>query len=186
MNWISTVLQSFTKMFQWWVLLAPWEQGLRIRAGKMVKDLGPGIHFRIPFWDRIYVQSIRLRAVRDTNLTVTTKDGKNVVASIVVEFAIRNLRKLYDATSNPEIVIHSRAASAFVDYVSGVNEADIKLSDVELFVTDRLRELRQFGLAQIRMKLNSFAIVRTYRLITNDYRDGAGLWDFDREQSGLR
>ena len=63
MEWLSTIVRSLWRPFQWWVVVAQWELGLRIRLGKKTKALNPGIHFRIPFLDRIYIQSARLRTI---------------------------------------------------------------------------------------------------------------------------
>lgn len=53
----------------------PWEAALRVRLGRRVVMLGPGFHLRIPFLDRTFVRSVRLRTISDSGQTVVTQDG---------------------------------------------------------------------------------------------------------------
>src|SRR5467141_2687015 len=102
MEWLATLLRAFAQPFQWWIVIAPWEQGLRVRIGKIAAELGPGIHFRIPFFDRIYVQSIRLRTIMRSNQTVSSFDGHPLALSFSIDFSITNLREMFDTLSSPE------------------------------------------------------------------------------------
>ena len=58
---IREILSIIGDLFTWIVIVAPWEQALRIRLGKRVKLCKAGCYLRIPFIDRIYRQSIRRR-----------------------------------------------------------------------------------------------------------------------------
>jgi regulator of protease activity HflC (stomatin/prohibitin superfamily) len=46
-----------------WIIIQPWQQGLRVRNGKDVKLLNGGIYFKLPYFDSVYVQETRLRVV---------------------------------------------------------------------------------------------------------------------------
>lgn len=61
MNAFVEILRSFWRCFIWWVVIQPWEQGIRVRLGKKRVRLEPGIHFRIPYLDAVFKQSNRLR-----------------------------------------------------------------------------------------------------------------------------
>lgn len=43
--WLSGVLNSW----KFWIVIAPWEVGVRIRLGRKAVALGPGLHLRIPW-----------------------------------------------------------------------------------------------------------------------------------------
>ena len=68
--WLSRIVNSW----KFWIVVAPWEVGIRVRIGKHARALQPGPHFRIPFLDRITVVNTRLRVL--TSPPVTIQNGK--------------------------------------------------------------------------------------------------------------
>lgn len=185
MNWLTTFLQSFSRILQWWVIVAPWEQGLRVRLGKVATVLVPGVHMRIPFLDRIYVQSVRLRTIYDNNQTVTTRDGHALTITIAIDFAIGDIRKLYDAMSNPEVTLQSKCASNVARYISSHDRENVNAIGIETAARSELNNM-DAGLVKLDARVMQFAFVRTYRIIQSDYRIYGGLYDFEQEHSGLR
>ena len=73
METFTALLKQIGQIFRWWVIVAPWEQGLRVRAGKHVLLLKPGLHVRIPYIDQVFIQSSRLRIVHLAMQTVLTE-----------------------------------------------------------------------------------------------------------------
>ncbi len=53
MNWIKEIIQLFGEAFNWLYILQPWEQGVRVRAGKHIKKVNGGLHFKLPYLDKI-------------------------------------------------------------------------------------------------------------------------------------
>jgi len=95
MGSIKEILDYISKAFTWWIAVQPWEQGLRIRMGKHEKLLKPGLHFRIPVIDKVYVQTDRLRMVNIPVQTLTTKDAKTVTITTAFSYSICDISKLY-------------------------------------------------------------------------------------------
>jgi len=181
MSWLSIILKAFARPFQWWIVVAPWEHGLRVRLGKVSKLLLPGIHFRIPFLDRIYTQSIRLRTIWDGCQTITSADGFCLTVGISIDFIIADLKELFNSLSAPEATLRFHAASAVTEFVSSKNRADINSLDIEKAVNNKLSNFNR-GLASIEAHVTAFAFAKTYRLLMNDYSHGAGLHqNFDQE-----
>ena len=58
---IRELFAQLSNVLTWVVVVAPWEQALRIRWGKTATLLKGGVYLRIPFIDRIYRQSVRKR-----------------------------------------------------------------------------------------------------------------------------
>ncbi len=65
--WLSRILDSW----KFWVVIAPWEIGVRIRLGKRGVALKPGVHFRIPFVDSVMLVNTRLRIEGTPPITVS-------------------------------------------------------------------------------------------------------------------
>lgn len=177
MGSIREILASFSRLFQWWVVVAPWEQALRIRGGKRSTLLLPGVHFRIPFWDRIYRQSIRLRAYGVPTQTVGTKDGFVVSLRLVLMYQIDNLERVYDSIENLD-TLAAMAASGAAGYIATHDLADIKAPDIEQVASDNL-DLTKYGMkgnGDSSVKVVEMACVKkTYRLITGDM-SSEGYW----------
>ena len=147
MNWLTQILSAFGKPFQWWVIIAPWEQGIRIRGGKKKVLLRSGVHFRIPFWDRIYVQNVRRRIVADTNKLLMSRDRKTFCVSTAIEFAVINIEKLYHSATNIETMLAERAAAALVIWTHNHDASEITPTGLENAATAALAEVRDGGLS---------------------------------------
>lgn len=175
MEWLTTLLRGIIQPFQWWIVVAPWERGLRVRLGRIAADLTPGIHWRIPFLDRIYLQSIRLRTITKDHITVSSFDGHPLAISIAIDFAIVDLRRLFNTMSSPEATLHAQASAAIAQFVSERKRVEIYPTQVEAYATFAMSAIDR-GLGEIQVRITGFAFVRTYRLLMNEYTVGAGLW----------
>jgi len=184
-NWFSTIAQAFSKPLQWWVVIAPWEQGLRVRLGKTSIVLRSGIHFRIPWLDRVYVQSIRERTIIETNQTATTRDGRTVTFSLATNFRIYDIQRLFDSLSSPEITIGSRAIASATSFIATHERAEIDPESIGQASTAGV-QLGDWGIADVLSTVTAFSEARTYRIMTNEYRTGTNLWNIDTNDSGLR
>lgn len=184
MNLLTQILAALAKPLKWWVVIAPWEQGVRVRLGKTAILLLPGPHFRIPFVDRVYTQSVRLRTITETNQTASTKDGKVMVFSASIQFAVSDMLVLYNSVANLEHtlgMIAQAEAAAFVYCHPG--EA-IRPDALERYVNEAIVSCCKWGLTHLRYRLVGYAFMRTYRIVMNDYRTGSGLFDLDKENAG--
>ena len=66
LEWLSRLLGSW----KFWVVVPPWDIGVRVRLGKKATALAPGIHFRIPFIDDVVLINTRLRICTTPPVTV--------------------------------------------------------------------------------------------------------------------
>lgn len=186
-HWFTALFSYAGKPFQWWVVIAPWEQGLRVRLGRVAAMLKPGIHFRIPFLDRVYAQSVRLRTLIESNITSTTSDGKSITFTLAVEFRIHDIQELFNALSNPDSTIGSRAVSAATQFVSTNERVSLTPQSVGDEATKGVCIGEEWGLSDVRCTVMALSETRVYRFISADYRTGGGLFNLDDdEQVGLR
>ncbi len=59
MESIKGLIEYLLNIVKFWIVIQPWERGIRVRFGKNQKLLNGGVHFRIPFLDTIYVQCVQ-------------------------------------------------------------------------------------------------------------------------------
>lgn len=147
-----------------WVIVQPWEQGIRVRAGKDTKLLNKGIYFRIPYLDSIYIQEVRLRMISLSIQTLTTKDGKTLTVNSSLGYSIENIEKLYDTLYHPEGTLSDMVMSEVSGYIFDNNLSDINPAKIEKYVLEKMK-VEDYGIKFKYFRITNFAAVRTYRLI---------------------
>lgn len=167
MGQIKDLLEYVFNFIKIWIIVQPWQQGIRVRKGKNIKKLSSGIYFRIPYLDSVYIQETRLRMVQMTMQTITSKDGNSITINSALGYSIRDIQKLYETLFHPEGTIVSLALSAVADYVYKNNYKDINPLELEKEVLKSLNA-DDFGLEFKHFKITNFASVRTYRLIQDN------------------
>lgn len=165
MEWLNALLERVTDLFRWWAVIAPWERGLRIRAGKHVTVFGAGMHFRIPIVDRFYIQSVRLRTVDTQPQTVTTRDGHALTFSGVIQYTVTDLLTLYQTLYQPDDTIVDIASALASQYVSERERDAVSPVGLGAFVSANMH-LDDYGLSSSEFRIVDFAFVRTYRLLS--------------------
>ena len=165
-------------LFRWWFVVAPWEQAIRVRLGKHTKLLGAGVHFRIPYLDKVYVHTTRKRLVHTSAQTLTTKDGKHVTIAGSLGYSIADLLKMYDTLHQPKDTIVQELMGEISSFIVTHDLDACAPSVIEQQVNDRRGGLlAAYGIKSHGFIVTDFAVVRTYRLLNGD---------IDRyEQAGL-
>ncbi|CAN5389413.1 hypothetical protein BH09PLA1_BH09PLA1_26030 [soil metagenome] len=183
MTWLSQFFGLF-KPFQLWIVIAPWEAGLRVRLGRVARVLAPGIHLRIPMLDRVFVQSVRLRTITDSGQTIATLDGRVLTLAVAVSYAIADIRRLYETVSNPEQTLLNQVQGLIAETVAKRRAADLSPATIQDIVTLRMPST-DWGLERVRVSITTYAFVRTYRLLNYQYQSLTRL-DRGMEDEGSR
>jgi hypothetical protein len=164
MNQVQQFLEYILNSFKIWIIVQPWELGIRVRLGKKIKPLRKGIYFKIPYIDSVYVQEIRLRVVSMPVQTSMTLDEKTVTFSAVIGYTVEDIEKLYQTLYHPEQTIINIAMSESTKYLSTQNLKNISFDEIEKNIISKINS-EKYGLNISYYKLTNFAAVRTYRLI---------------------
>lgn len=164
MELLGQLAQFLKEIFSWWFIVTPWEQVIHVRAGKKIKILKEGFYFKIPFLDQIYKQEIRLRAVDISMQTVSTKDGEAISIKSVMNYCIKDIFKLYNTITHPEMTLSGMVMSGISEYINNRNCNYISIPELEKYVTDKLNSV-DYGLGDISVRIMSWAKVKTFRLI---------------------
>ena len=164
MTTLWEVLSRFGKLFIWWTIISPWEGGIRVRLGRGVVSLGPGIHFCIPYLDAVFKQTLRMRITGLQRQTLSTSDGKTVTLCATVGYSVADVWKLYNTLHHADETIRNIIAGHIAKIVQAKALDDCSPDVIERETNERL-DLRQFGLDKACVRLVDFAAVRTYRLL---------------------
>lgn len=153
----------------WVVVVAPWEQALRVRCGKKVSLLTAGLHLRIPFIDRMYRQPVRRRVCNVAPQTLTTSDSITITISGALGYNIVDIKKLYDSIHDAQDTIDAETLAVVAKYVATHSAAECSPSDIENHVVSQLN-LDKYGLGGCEFYVLNYAIVKTYRLIQGELK----------------
>lgn len=167
---ISNIFSTIFSLFQWWIVIAPWELGIRVRSGKKGSLLHAGIHFRIPGIDRFFVQGTRKRYANTPTQTITTSDGKTVTTSGGMSYSISDIELLYDTLGDAQDVIEIETMALVQKFISTHKFDEIITEDMERYINSNVG-FEKYGLKDCEFKITDFVCVKTYRLINTNPKD---------------
>jgi regulator of protease activity HflC (stomatin/prohibitin superfamily) len=170
-NEFLLALRQFFRGFRVWLVVSPWEQALRVRWGKSVKVLNSGFHWKLPVFDIIYLQSIRLRISPINKQTLSTRSGQIITLAANLGYQIDDIERLYSSIHHAEDTISSLTRSAIAAYVSIHDLTDCHPEKLQAALNGSL-DFSMYGIGGARLYITEFAVVRTYRLI-GDYNEYA-------------
>jgi regulator of protease activity HflC (stomatin/prohibitin superfamily) len=174
MNQLGQIFEFLQKLVIWWVTIMPWEEAVHVRMGKKVTILKGGLHMRIPFVDRVYVQTTRTRIIPGNIQTITTMDGKCVTVLINMGYRIVDIEKLYTTLYHADATLLSMIQGIIADEVCHRPLIQCTPDQLEKAVQQEMKgEL--WGLEFEFIKIVGFAVVKTYRLIQDGHYLGGTL-----------
>lgn len=174
MNQAKEFFQYIFNAIKIWIIVQPWEAGIRVRNGTKVKKLNPGIYFRIPYFDNVFIQETRLRVCEVPMQTCTTKDLKTITIKAALGYSITNIETLYNTLYHPETTILNMSMSEVSTMIFKSDCQDINPIDIERDALLTLNE-KDYGIKIEYFKITNFAIVRTFRIIQDSTYSWEGL-----------
>lgn len=168
MEWAKQIFEAIQKLFVWWVIVNPWELGVRSRAGRKSELLRSGCHFRIPYFDTVLIQPVRERVVNLSPQVCSTADKEVITVCINISYQITDIAKVYNTIHNPEGTICSIAMGEASKVISELYLADCDQRKVEEVILYSLADL-DIGIEIKGVRIVTFAKVRTYRLIQDEH-----------------
>lgn len=176
---MSGVLDYLSRLLggiAFWVVVLPWQQALRVRAGRHVRLLGPGVYLKLPVLDAVKIESVRRRTSTAPIQTLSTADGATVVVAAVIGYAIGDLEKLYRSLHHAEDTIIQTAQGAIAAEVFSLQRSEAEPARLCELVKARLGvAFAPYGLVDVTLQITDFAFVRTFRLIQDQRWGGHGI-----------
>jgi hypothetical protein len=109
LEWLSRLVSSW----KFWIVVPPWDIGVRVRLGKIARPLLPGLHFRIPFVDDVILVNTRLRVATTPAVTINNGTiGKARIITAVVGYSVTSPILAMNRYASPESAILSITAAA--------------------------------------------------------------------------
>lgn len=169
MGWLQTIFDRFTEAFKWWFVLQPWEQALRVRAGRFITKFEGGLHFRIPYLDAIFKQNCRLRISDVPQQTITNASNETLTIAGALQYKVEDVTPLYTHLHMAEETLAYSVQSLVADYIATHTGDECDPHTVQQAINEIiLNKFTEYGLTEIRFLLTDYARVRTYRIIMGD------------------
>lgn len=160
-------------LFKFWPLytVLVWERGVRVRFGRFVQLLDPGVHFRIPFFDVISLYNTRLRVLHTEPQTITIAGDHVLTVSATIGFRITDPLAAAMRHHSPEYAIRSVAQGLIADVVSGGERERLTPAGVAAAVLVKLQACGA-GYEYDICTISDFGYLQTYRLIQSNGSQG--------------
>lgn len=107
-EWIAKAVSSW----KFWIVVPPWDVGVRVRLGRNAVSLLPGPHFRIPFLDHIVLVNTRLRIVSISPVTLSFGEERARCIRAVIGYRISEPLVAIMKFEWPEQAVHGLAQAA--------------------------------------------------------------------------
>lgn len=161
-------------LYEFWPVrvVNDWEQGIRLRGGRVVKLLtsrngffGSGLHAFWPLLGEIMTDN----AVVDVNETAmqtnTTKDGQTVSFSLGLKYAINDLQKLYLQIQDHHETILTEAQGCAGQWVPSLDLEELDKHLANSIFKDLDERLEEWGVDLKDVTVINLTTARTFRLI---------------------
>jgi regulator of protease activity HflC (stomatin/prohibitin superfamily) len=152
-----------------WKIVDQWEAGVHLRTGKFYRSVSPGLNWKIPFFDKIWVTPVITQTVNLSPQTLTTLDERSVVLTSIVRYHVFNVQSFLLNVMHANDVLVDTTQGIIRDIVETTNWND--LVDLTNIVTPEVNEeVVKWGIKVETVKFPDLGEIKTYRLMT----DGGG------------
>jgi regulator of protease activity HflC (stomatin/prohibitin superfamily) len=152
------------------VVVDHYNQGVRLRFGKYNAVLNPGLHFKIPFVDKVIEEMVKTTTVNLSEQTITTKDWRSVVVRAIIKYEVGDV-KLFLLEVNDAIDALSDMSKGIIrDQIKKRDWKDCNGDDLEKEIYLKIRkEASKWGLKVLEVTLTDLGEVPSFRLFNSGF-----------------
>lgn len=165
MTWVEWLRNMLAQAAPWFTV-RPWEQGVRLFAGKHRELLAPGFYLKVPILHQAFAYPIRVRTVYVAMQTLRSKDGRTVAIGLILKYKIADLLKVLDTLHNPESTLAHLAQGAVgrlvPDRAAAELTADVLTAAIRAAIDPATYGIEDFD---VLVSDNADLSSRTFRLI---------------------
>lgn len=163
---IDLIVQSL-RMFMPWSVVPQYADGVILRLGKFNRRARKGFQWMWPFHIE---ECLQIGTVTDTMKllaqSLTTKDGKSVVISVIVTFTIFDVEKFLLEVEGTDQVIEDSTTGVVSKFITSYTWDELCALDLAAELTKRVRrQAKRFGVHVEKISLRDLALSRSIRLI---------------------
>lgn len=106
---LAALFEKLVSTWKCWVVVPPWDVGVRVRRGQQAVALGPGMYFRVPLLDEVTLVNTRLRVTTTPAVTMHVEGGMVRVVRASIGYRVRDPLLAVMTLATPESVVIVRA-----------------------------------------------------------------------------
>ena len=143
-----------------------WEGGVHLKTGRFHRTVSPGLNWKVPFFDKIWVTPVITQTVNLSPQTLTTLDEKSVVLTSIVRYHVVNPHSFLLNVMHANDVLVDTTQGIIRDIVETTNWND--LVDLTDIVTPKVNEeVAKWGIVVEAVKFPDLGEIKTYRIISD-------------------
>jgi len=152
---------------RFWVVIEPYEEGVRLRLGKFVDELKPGFHWMWP----LHIDHVIIHIVVATTHhlgfgSITTRDGKAVGFNAVITHKVHDIKKAMLEIENVEDAIRDACSGEIGRVLHGSTWEEITDDSILDKLTSACRKRGfRYGIEILSVQLSSLSLVKNIRLM---------------------
>jgi len=159
-NWIEQILPLF--------IIPDYEMGVVLRFGKYKKIVGPGIYFKIPFFDQVLSQHVVVTTLSLPPQSLYTKDKQNIVVKGVVKYRISEVKTFLLEVYDAQDAISDMTQSIIKNIIMDKTLDECIDPEIDNTLTKKARvEAKKWGVEIQQVTLTDLAPIRSFRLIND-------------------
>lgn len=162
------LIVQFLEFFRFCTIIDCYERGVRLRFGKFHSELGPGLHFQLPFFvDNILNENVVSKLHQLFTQSVATKDDKQIAMGVVVCYSIRSIEKALLEVESVNQAVNDACQATVVDAILSSPWDEVRAPEFSTKMTALCRKRAwKYGIEIESVRFCELALVRTYRTIT--------------------
>lgn len=143
-----------------------WEKGVYLRFGKYLKNVEPGLIFKLPFTDKIWHSPVITQTIHLQPQTLTTLDGKDVVLKAIVRYHVDDVKEFLLNVMHASDVLVDTTQGVIRDTVEGYNWED--LYNISEYLESQVQDIvDNWGIKIEKITLTDLGLVKTYRIMSD-------------------
>jgi membrane protease subunit HflK len=153
-------------------IIEAYEAGAVLRFGKYHRGVDPGIHWKIPFVERVIEIVACTTTMRLPPQTLTTADGKSVVVTAIVRYNVRDVKPYVTDIYDQHDALGDVTMGAIREAVRSATLEQLASAPPEKEIaTSVRRKVGRYGIEVEAVTFSDLAAVRSFRLIQASPKD---------------
>ncbi len=167
--WIGEIVQWIGRFIPRREILDTTVAAIKFKNGNEPTLCGPGVHWYWPWKSTWLVYPTARQSDRLESQVMESKDGKTFLVSGTLTYEIDDLMKLIPRTHSATVLTQEIAMTAVHDVCCTMDWAILQIGQREGTLKTKLknaaqRELGEYGIRVVRLKLNTLARCRVLRI----------------------
>jgi regulator of protease activity HflC (stomatin/prohibitin superfamily) len=143
-----------------------WEKALVLRFGKFEDIKDPGLHWKIPFVDSVWHQTVVTQSIHLHPQSITSLDYKNIVVRAIVRYDIKDTYLFLTKLAHPTDVLVDTTGAMIREIIEERNWED--LVDIEVELTEKIgQKVSEWGINIEKVTLTDLAEINSVRVISD-------------------